>query len=617
MLVAALALITLVASRDLIGAGRLVGGALLPAPDGAGDLWATYVASWHDVGLGSDVTAPPYLAVVAALGSLLLGKAPLAVEVLLLAAVPLAGLTALLAARRLLESPWVRVWAAATYALLPATTGAIAGGRLGTTVGDGAAPVARRSASRGSSATAGAPGSWSSAWASGLCLAVMAAFVPIAYVIVAALLLVVAAGAARSIAVLAPARRRAGHADRVLLLPWTLELPGHPGLLLLEAGLPGPGLSDPALPPVLILLQSSGGPGALPWWLGLPLVLGALSSLLSQHRRRLVLAGWATAGTGLAVGLAMSFTTVSTHDRADGGRGLAGFPVAVVAGGLLLACAVGVERAQDRLRGRSFGWRQPVALAVVGAGHRDAAAARRLVGRPRATTTRSTRRDPVVLPPFVAAEGDEPARPRTVTLDRAADGSITYALLRESGPRLGDAETGPPYESFDALDVAVADLVSGRGGDEARVLADHAVRYLLVSPPVNEDLVATIDAVPGLRRLSTNDGAGALAAVSQPASRLRLVDADGVLLERAAGRAGGARRRRSRPDRTAGSPCSPSGPTRAGGRPLDGTPAPDRDGRRVGAGLRAPDRRRAARDHLRRVGAHALAHAPGRAGRRS
>ena len=73
--------------------------------------------------------------------------------------VPLAGFTALLAARRLLESPWVRVWAAATYALLPATTGAIAGGRLGTAVATSCSRCSA-SASLGSSGTASAPGSW-------------------------------------------------------------------------------------------------------------------------------------------------------------------------------------------------------------------------------------------------------------------------------------------------------------------------------------------------------------------------------------------------------------------------------------------------------------------------
>jgi hypothetical protein len=267
----------------------------------------------------------------------------------------------------------------------------------------------------------------------------------------------------------------------------------------------------------------------LPWWLGVPLVLGALSALLSQHRRRFVLACWAVAGTGLAAGLALSLTTVSTPTAQTAVAAWPGFPVAVVAGGLLLACAVGVERAEDRLRGRSFGWRQPVALAVVAL----------VVVTPvllagwwvvRGAGNPLARADAVALPPFVAADGDEPARPRTITMQRASDGSITYALVREEGPGLGDAETGPPYESFDDLDQAIADLVSGRGGEEAKVLADHAVRYLLVPQPVDEDLVVTIDAIPGLRRLSTNDGA-ALWALSLPSSRLRLVDPNGELLD--------------------------------------------------------------------------------------
>jgi hypothetical protein len=205
--------------------------------------------------------------------------------------------------------------------------------------------------------------------------------------------------------------------------------------------------------------------------------------------------------------------------------GWPGFPVAVVAGGLLLAAAAGAERVQEGLQRRSFGWRQPVAVAIV------AIVALAPLGLAswwlfRGADSPLSRRDPTVLPPFVASEGDEPARPRTVVLARDPDGSIRYALLRDTGPRLGDAETGPPYDSYDALDHAVADLVSGRGGQEASVLAEHAVRYLLVAAPVDEGLVATIDAVPGLRRLSTNDDS-ALWQLADPASRLRLVGSTG------------------------------------------------------------------------------------------
>ena len=50
---------------------------------------------------------------------LLFGNASAAVSVLLLAAVPLAGLTAYLALRRVTSSPVLRIWGATTYALLP------------------------------------------------------------------------------------------------------------------------------------------------------------------------------------------------------------------------------------------------------------------------------------------------------------------------------------------------------------------------------------------------------------------------------------------------------------------------------------------------------------------
>jgi GT2 family glycosyltransferase len=112
----ALALLTLavVADRRLFGTGTLQGGALLPAPARASDLWARYLQAWHDVGVGSSVTAPPSLAVLALPSWLALGHAGVVVSVLLLLAVPLAGCTAYVLAGQLTQRRWVRVWAAAT-----------------------------------------------------------------------------------------------------------------------------------------------------------------------------------------------------------------------------------------------------------------------------------------------------------------------------------------------------------------------------------------------------------------------------------------------------------------------------------------------------------------------
>ena len=103
-LFAALLVIALIAERRLLGTSPLGGGALVPAWGGSGALWREYLAGFHAVGVGSTASAPPYLAVVAALATVLGGQAWLAVDVLLLGCVPLAGLTAYLATRRLVAA---------------------------------------------------------------------------------------------------------------------------------------------------------------------------------------------------------------------------------------------------------------------------------------------------------------------------------------------------------------------------------------------------------------------------------------------------------------------------------------------------------------------------------
>ncbi len=181
VLALALLVLTVVASRDLLGAGRLMGGALLPAPDTASDLWRTYTEGWHPVGVGSDTAAPPYLAVIAALGTVLFGNASAAVSVLLLAAVPLAGLTAYLALRRVTSSPVLRIWGATTYALLPAVPGAVASGRIGTATLAVLLPIAAVAALR--ALRGGGAGRLRAAWIGGSLLAVMSAFAPVVYLV--------------------------------------------------------------------------------------------------------------------------------------------------------------------------------------------------------------------------------------------------------------------------------------------------------------------------------------------------------------------------------------------------------------------------------------------------
>ena len=95
-----LTVVSLVAERSLLGAGPLGGGALIPAWGGAAGLWHEYLQGFHPVGVGSGSSTPPYLAMIAALATVLGGKPWLAVDVILLGCVPLAGASAFLAVRR-------------------------------------------------------------------------------------------------------------------------------------------------------------------------------------------------------------------------------------------------------------------------------------------------------------------------------------------------------------------------------------------------------------------------------------------------------------------------------------------------------------------------------------
>ena len=141
----------------------------MPAWGGAAALWrSTWRASTRSAS-GSTASAPPYLAVVAALATVLGGQAWLAVDVLLLGCVPLAGLTAYLATRRLVTATAARVLLAASYALLPVATGAVAAGRLGTAVAFILLPLIGISAGR--MLTAPPRQARRAAWATGLLIA--------------------------------------------------------------------------------------------------------------------------------------------------------------------------------------------------------------------------------------------------------------------------------------------------------------------------------------------------------------------------------------------------------------------------------------------------------------
>ncbi|GHB13900.1 integral membrane regulatory protein [Streptomyces thermoviolaceus subsp. thermoviolaceus] len=506
-----LLLVSLVACRNLLGGGSLAGGALLPAPDGASDLWARYLDSWHPVGAGGTASAPPYLAIVALLSSLLLGSTGLAITVLLVASVPLAGFSAYFASRPLVPSRLLRAWAAVVYAFLPAATGALATGRVGTAVLAVLLPLIARAAvaASGLAGPAGTRGSWRATWAYALLLTVTTAFTPIVWPLALVLglaVLVVRRGdwAARGLRLLAQIGT-----PLLVLAPWSLTL--LPFGFFHEAGLD----YGPSAASALDLLGASpGGPGTVHGLMLIGVVLAALAALLRSERRRAILAAWTTALVALVF-------AVLANDSAWAG------PATLVYGlALLCAALLGADGARARVAELSFGWRQPVAALIAfacAAGPLLAAVGWMIRG----ADDPLRRRDPVQVPAFVAEESRGSDQARTLVVDSTSPDRVHYMLVRGSGARMGDGELLSATGGNSRLDQVVARLVAGSGADQTDQLGGFAVRYVLVHKGAPRAIGRVLDATPGLTRLSQQNGS-ALWRVDHEVARATVLPSSGA-----------------------------------------------------------------------------------------
>jgi len=511
MLFLVLLLVSLVACRALLGGGALAGGALLPAPADSGDLWSRYTDAWHPVGAGGTPDAPPYLALVALLASVLFGSTGLAVTVLLVCSVPLAGLTAYFASRPLVTSRLLRAWAAVVYAFLPAATGALAGGRIGTAVLAVLLPLLARAgvAAGGLGHPGGARGSWRATWAYALLLTVTTAFTPIVWPV--ALVLGLALLAVRRTDITAYGLRFLAQLGTPLLVlaPWSLSL--LPFGFFREAGLEYGASSASALD---LLGASPGGSGTVSGLMLIGVVLAALAALLRSERRFAILTAWAVALTGLV------FAVLANRSSWAG-------PATLVYGLALLAAAVlGADGARARVAEQSFGWRQPVAALIAfasAAGPLLVAAGWMIRG---ADGPLERRDDPAQVPAFVAEDSGTRDQARTLVLDSDSTAHVRYTLVRGSGARLGDAELAAAQGANQRLDKVVANLVAGSGADQADQLGAYAVRYVLVHKGAPREVSRVLDTTPGLMRLSEQNGS-ALWRVVDEVSRAVIVPASG------------------------------------------------------------------------------------------
>jgi GT2 family glycosyltransferase len=524
-----ISLISLLNSRNRFGA--LVGGALPISPAGATDLWRTYFESWHQVGMGSTVATPTWVAITATASLFFLGKVQFLITTFFLVAPVLMMFTASKLLKRLTGNTWISIPAAFLYAVSPVAIAAVSTGHIATVLFMILAPLVALLLSGIEKIE---NFTWRKIAGVSLLLAVLYGF---------SLMIFVIGLAAGLISTLSDYEKHAQEANAplyslrlqkraalifvpfVMNVPYSLETIMHPSRLLVE-----PGLLISGGGPIHALLGNPGGANSLPIWLVSPILLVLIVSLFSStHARRI-----AEYGVGaLVIAVVISALSISTHGNEASSKVWSGPVLVLVTLAAVAAGTVLLDRLRETLVLSHIHYRHILsalllfttfAYSVLAIGWSVSKGADSLVQANRAT----------VMPAFLSVEKDV----KILVLREVGsenDKKIQYYLSRGKDISLGEPDVAP------AQTVAIADaargLIDGSGVTSSSTLSDFGVKYLYVKAPFKREIIRSIDGLGGFSRTSATS-LGVVWKVTAPASRLMFVGADGVRKELEAGEVG-------------------------------------------------------------------------------
>lgn len=527
----------------LAGAPALTGGALLPVSDSLSAIWANASGWWSEVGAGYPGHGDPFDYVLWLLGAAGLGNASAAVVVLVLLAMPLAGLAAWVASGTLTRRPGARFWAAMAWGSVPALQASLGEGRLGALVAHIVLPLTVLAMARAVGAGTAAPDtgstadhghtaprkpgvhgvpSWTAAAAAGLLLSVLTASAPLLFVLGVLLVLVLSLrlrsrartlwwsllpSAALLLPVVLSANLRAAAADPGVPLAFTpaalwQQLLGYPEAFGISDPLTGLGFL-PEGPWALVLAVLVGGP------------LAALSAaaLFLPGRAATARLGWIMAIAALALsGAAAYFVTGSAAAAL-----VTPFPGPLVSAAVFALLCAALPALDSLLAARKTETgliRRPAAAAVVvlavllGAGPAASLAAWTVPQATGTVTAEGTggvqpgtrlavrETETRVLPATAADRGNSEDQTRSLVLSVGPGDEITATLMRSGGSTLDGLNAayaargveGAPGQETPAADdgasaalrSAVAVITAGTGVDPREELSRLGVGFVVL-----------------------------------------------------------------------------------------------------------------------------------------
>jgi len=519
-----LGLVTLFWARHRFGA--ISGGALAQSPNHLSDLFKLYLASWHDIGMGSGLSTPPWVLILTIATLVTLGNVKLFITLFFIAAPFVALLTSHRFLKRYTENQWLSAGAALLYALSPIAIAATNSGRIGVLIFLILLPIF---VSELRDWVDIETRSWRSLFAYSLFIWLLFAFNP------SVILIVIGAVGFRLYRDFLAVEKnyksplfiqRVIRRSTLIGLPLLLSAPSSFGIFVKPSRLVSEiGLTIPGGGPNFAFFANPGGPGSLPWWCVSPVAIVLFVTYFSTTAAR----KFASLGLiFLLSGTIVSSLVVSDNGSAASTRANAGTFIAIATLLSITSAVVMFDKIRARLEQSNVNYRHiSVAAVLLITVLYSLTSIFWLVTAGADSPVRASTKE--ILPAFLSVEKDA----KTVVLRsyrHNGQTTLSYYISRGSGVTLGEPDVAP--KDLPVITHAIEGLVDNTGVTSSKVFSDYGIKYVFLKNPVSQEVVQTIDGLGGFNRTSATN-AGIVWRVLKNTGRLKFVDYSGkeIILE--------------------------------------------------------------------------------------
>jgi hypothetical protein len=486
--------------------GSLSGGALAVAPDSAVQLIASYVDSWHLVGLGSSNQAPVWQPIIGILSLITAGNPQIFLALLMFLTPLILFILAYKTARSYSLTNYSSVFVAFLYAFSPVVLTSINQGRLGTIAVGIFLPVLLQLLIKNKLV---ANLTWRRIYLISLVAGFASAFselfllgwVVIHFIFILNYYLSSTNWRTYKWKEILDNLNNNEIKKRFTLLitpflmnlPISLSLITHPITSLRE-----PGLSLASGDQLSVLMFNPGGLTSPPLIIFAPFLIYLLVSLASIDQRKPAVIAL------LTLLFAITLSSYYIEGNSSEAQRVWSGPLIIFAQLLLLLSVFAVgERLIPQLRRSNFGFRHIASVLTTFITIYSIIAVTFWATTIGANSLLKTDQEQVV-PAFISDLANTDEKPKTLVI-RKNEEQLQYFITRGGDLQLGNADIA--IKTPEQVHKVIVELVNGVGSTSSQVLGFYGIQYIFMKDPADAGLLRTIDGIGGFTRSSaTKDG---------------------------------------------------------------------------------------------------------------